>query len=56
MDCEDCEYESILSAYIDTLQKFSHMLVEYHRGYRDLKEKLQSSGFIVSVSRATYRN
>lgn len=51
MDCEGCEYESILSADEDTLQKFSHILIEYHHGYKDLKEKLQKSGFKVSVTR-----
>jgi FkbM family methyltransferase len=51
MDCEGCEYESILSADENTLQKFSHILIEYHHGYKDLKEKLQRSSFEVSVTR-----
>jgi len=51
MDCEGCEYESILSADENTLQRFSHILIEYHYGYKDLKEKLQRSGFKVSVTR-----
>jgi|SRR5687768_1586766 len=51
MDCEGCEYESILSANKSTLQRFSHILIEYHHGYKDLKEKLRRSGFRVSVTR-----
>ena len=51
MDCEGCEYESILSANKNTLQRFSHILIEYHRGYKDLKGKLQRSGFKVSTTR-----
>lgn len=51
MDCEGCEYEIILSAYEDTLQKFSHIQIEYHNGYIQLKEKLEKSGFKVSFTR-----
>lgn len=51
MDCEGCEYESILATDRNTLQRFSHILIEYHYGYKDLKEKLQSCGFTVSVTR-----
>jgi len=55
MDCEGCEYESILSAPLDTLQRFSHILLEYHYGYKDLMEKLKSSGFDVLVSSPIYK-
>lgn len=51
IDCEGCEYESILSANKNTLQRFSHILIEYHHGYIDLKEKLQSNGFRVLTTR-----
>jgi FkbM family methyltransferase len=53
MDCEGCEYESILSANENTLQKFSHIMIEYHYGYKNLKEKLEESGFKVSITRPT---
>jgi Methyltransferase FkbM domain len=33
MDCEGAEYEIILSATVDTLLRFSHLLIEYHYGY-----------------------
>lgn len=51
MDCEGCEYETILSASKETLQKFTHIQIEYHNGYENLKEKLEKSGFDVSFSR-----
>jgi FkbM family methyltransferase len=51
MDCEGCEYETVLSADKHILQKFSHMMIEYHYGYKNLKEKIEKSGFKVSVTR-----
>jgi len=51
MDCEGCEYDTILSSTVDTLRFFSHIQVEYHHGNRNLKEKLEKSGFLVSVTR-----
>jgi FkbM family methyltransferase len=51
MDCEGCEYDTILSSSADTLRFFSHIQVEYHRGYKNLKEKLEKCGFHVSVTR-----
>jgi FkbM family methyltransferase len=51
MDCEGCEYDTILSSTKDTLRKFRYILVEYHFGYKNLKEKLEKCGFIVSVKR-----
>ena len=50
MDCEGCEYEAILSASADTLRRFSYIQVEYHYGYKNLKEKLEKSGFKVSIT------
>jgi FkbM family methyltransferase len=51
MDCEGCEYESILSANRDVIRSFSDIQIEYHYGYKDLKYKLEENGFIVSVSK-----
>jgi FkbM family methyltransferase len=51
MDCEGCEYEAILSASHETLRKFSHIVIEYHHGYKSLKKKLEMSGFDVLVER-----
>jgi FkbM family methyltransferase len=51
MDCEGCEYDTILSSSGDTLGFFSHIQLEYHRGYKNLKEKLEKCGFRVSVTK-----
>lgn len=51
MDCEGCEYDTILSTSADTLRFFSHIELEYHQGYQNLKEKLEKCGFHVSVTR-----
>jgi FkbM family methyltransferase len=53
MDCEGCEYDLLLSSG-DVLRKFSHVLIEYHYGYKDLTEKLERSGFIVHQTRPVY--
>ena len=51
MDCEGCEYDSILTANENVLKRFNHILIEYHYGYRKLKHKLENSGFNVSITR-----
>ena len=53
MDCEGCEYETILLADENTLRKFSHIMIEYHFGYKNLQEKLEKCGFMVLVTRPT---
>lgn len=50
MDCEGCENEIINSASKETLQRFSHIQIEYHSGYRILKEKLEKCGFKVYIT------
>lgn len=50
LDCEGCEYEIILNSTSAILQKFSDIQIEYHNGYKNLEEKLISSGFDVSHS------
>jgi FkbM family methyltransferase len=54
MDCEGCEYGVIISSPPDILKRFSHILIEYHHGYRNLRDKLLSCGFKVSISRPMY--
>jgi FkbM family methyltransferase len=54
MDCEGCEYDAILSADRNVLQRFSHILVEYHHGYQNLREKFLLAGFHISISRPIY--
>jgi FkbM family methyltransferase len=54
MDCEGCEYEGILYATPETLKCFGCIQVEYHFGYKNLKEKLEQCGFSVSVTPPEY--
>jgi FkbM family methyltransferase len=51
MDCEGCEYDAILYSANETLRRFSHIQIEYHHGYKSLKEKLENCGFHVLVTR-----
>ena len=41
MDCEGCEYDSILKTSRDVLRKFANIQLEYHYGFRNLSEKLK---------------
>ena len=47
MDCEGCEYNSILNAANETLSKVRQIMLEYHNGFKPIKEKLRSAGFKV---------
>jgi FkbM family methyltransferase len=49
MDCEGCEYDVILSSPDDVLKSFSNILIEYHYGYKEIKEKLEKSNFDISL-------
>lgn len=51
MDCEGCEYDIILPAPEELLRMFVYIHIEYHKGYKNLKKKLEGSGFSVSVGR-----
>ena len=50
IDCEGCEYDSILHTPDMALQRFSHIQIEYHSGYIDLREKLEKCGFKTTIS------
>jgi hypothetical protein len=54
VDCEGCEYDVILSASSATLLNFSHIQIEYHYGYENLKKKLEQEGFKVKVTEPSY--
>lgn len=54
VDCEGCEYEVILNCHDEILRKFDYIQIEYHYGYRNLKEKLVNSGFDVTVVSPRY--
>jgi FkbM family methyltransferase len=49
VDCEGDEYKILLSSSKDTLRTFDFILLEYHYGYQNLKNKLESCGFNVKV-------
>jgi FkbM family methyltransferase len=51
IDCEGCEYESIMNTSKHLLRTFSYIQVEYHDRCYDLTEKLVNSGFRVSSKR-----
>ncbi len=51
IDCEGCEHEIIDSASIKTLQKFSHIQIEFHYSYKKIKEKLERCGFEVKITK-----
>jgi len=52
MDCEGCEYDSILNTDPDLLHKaFKQIIIEYHYGYINLKNHLIKSGFKVECTR-----
>lgn len=50
IDCEGCEYDAIMGSTNEILQKFSHILIEFHNGYENLKSKLEESNFVVDVN------
>ena len=54
IDCEGCEYDIILNTSERILQCFNYILVEYHYGYRKIKEKLEKCGFRTKISGPTY--
>ncbi|MGE9811448.1 FkbM family methyltransferase [Ferroplasma acidiphilum] len=56
MDCEGCEY-NLLKEDNNTLKKFKRIQIEYHYGYKRLKEKLEDTGFTVTYSKSVnYHN
>ncbi len=50
MDCEGCEYESVLNADPGDLAVFSQIVIEYHNGYREIKRHLEAAGFSTEIS------
>jgi hypothetical protein len=54
VDCEGCEYDLILNASYDDLRRFTHIQIEYHSGYQNLKIKLEECGFDVTCTRPSY--
>jgi|SRR5688572_10718502 hypothetical protein len=54
IDCEGCEYNVIISTPCTTLVNFTHIQIEYHHGYENLKNKLEHCGFQVKVTQPSY--
>lgn len=54
MDCEGCEYESILKCPDKILQRFQQIFLEYHYGYKNLQKKLERCGFRVEITESVY--
>jgi len=54
MDCEGCEYDSILNTPDEILKKFSMIQIEYHYGYQNLVEKLERCDFQVVKTSPMY--
>ena len=48
IDCEGCEYDIILGSPENIIKRFSHIQIEYHFGYLDMKKRLESYGFEVT--------
>jgi len=55
MDCEGCEY-TLLNAPIKSLRAFHEIIMEYHYGCKDLKEKLEKAGFNVKTEPTIVNN
>ena len=51
IDCEGCEYDIIENISFETISYFSNIQIEYHLGYKKLKNKLESFGYTVKVSK-----
>ncbi len=45
MDCEGCEYYSLLNASDKTLGSFKQIMLEYHHGYKNIQKRLKDAGF-----------
>jgi FkbM family methyltransferase len=54
MNCEGCEYCSILNTPNEILRNFEQIMLQYHYGYLNLKKKLEEAGFKVKISIPQY--
>jgi len=51
MDCEGCEYDSILTLSDETLRHFEYIMLEYHYGYDSLFKKLKEARYKVKCTK-----
>jgi len=49
MDCEGCEYDTILHTDPQDLKIFKEIIIEYHNGYHELKRFLEDTGFNTKI-------
>jgi FkbM family methyltransferase len=49
MDCEGCEYASLLDATDETLKHFSEIILEYHEKSGKLMERFRKAGFTTEL-------
>jgi len=49
IDCEGSEYQILFSTPNEVLRNFNEIILEYHYGYLDLKNKLEQAGFSVKM-------
>lgn len=50
-DCEGSEYGIILKADDETLRAFDTMAIEYHKGYIDIRKRIESLGYSITMTR-----
>lgn len=53
IDVDGFEYEIMEGADCNTLKHFTHIIMEYHFGVKDLANKLESCGFKVNIKKVT---
>lgn len=54
IDCEGCEYDTILNTNESTLNLYTSIIGEYHHGYTAIKQKLERAGFKTKFSKPTF--
>ena len=50
MDCEGCEYDSLLSSDCDTIKIFEEIIMEYHDDPIPLVKKLIGCGYSINLN------
>jgi FkbM family methyltransferase len=53
MDCEGCEYEAFKNIKDSNLFKIESIIIEYHHGYKDLKNFFSSKGYKTEIYETT---
>ncbi|MEK7635645.1 MAG: FkbM family methyltransferase [Patescibacteria group bacterium] len=52
IDCEGREYDIILNSSNELLRKFCYIIIEYHYGFENLRDKLLDAGFSVKCGKS----